>query len=121
MRACRDRIVDGRDERSVSISRQDRDVVGNVIGNGEIRLPIAIEVRYCDARGAVPCSIRDRGLEGAIPVAQQDRHFVGIVVSNGEVGFAVAIEVSGTQRERPGAGGVGDRGMERAIALTCQD
>src|SRR5258708_13069348 len=101
MGAGRKGVSGGGLEGAVGHSSQERDVVGAIIGGGQIRLPIAVEIGNRDRRGSGAGGIKHGGLHSTVAISEKDGKFVGIVIRDNEVGLAVAIEVSGADPERP--------------------
>ena len=99
-------IVDGGREGAVAVAEEHAHGVAAVVGDGEVGLAVAVQVRHRDRAGPQPGGVVDRGGEGAVAVAEQHAHGVAAVVGDGEVGLAVAVEVRHRDRGRLVPGGV---------------
>ena len=95
-------------KRPIAVAKQDGDVVGALIGDGQVELTVAIEVAHgdTDRQGAdrkVP-----RLLKRAVPETQKHRNIAGVYVRGDQVGHAVAVEIAhGAETRRQGKGIIG--------------
>jgi hypothetical protein len=62
--------LDGRAQRAVTVSQDDRAIVAEVVGGGEVQVAVAVQVSHCQYPGfAARVLRRADGREGAIAVA----------------------------------------------------
>src|SRR5436190_1985376 len=109
--------IDGRIERSRADPGQDRDVVRAIVGDGQVRYTVEIEISSHDGRGAVARCIRNGGLKTNV-LAEKNGDVVRAAVRDGEIVVSVAIEVRNHNRTRGGSGVDADRRLERSVSVS---
>ena len=108
-------------EGAVSVAQQDADRVALLIRDGDIQLPVAIEIPQHNRHRSISGRGLDLGLKCAISLAEQYAdHVVVVVVGYGEIGNSVPVKIA--NRDRPGIESRVVRHLcgERSITLAQQ-
>ena len=103
-------------KRAVSVSEKDRDVVRELIRNGQVLLSVAVEIAHRHRVRTRSGRVIDRGAERTAAVAEKDRDVIRAEVGHGEIGVAITIKVADGDSKRLHAGGEIDSRRERAAA-----
>jgi hypothetical protein len=121
-------IRDGRTERAVAVSQQDRvaSADGRPDVHYQIELSVAIEVTHSDCAGATAELISFLPAEGTAACVQEDGNGTVAAVDRHQVGLAIAIEIAHSERLRCGAEKAGSHwvialGLEAAMTVVEQD
>ena len=93
-------------ERAGAGAEEDGDVVGVVVGDGQVEVAVAVEVAGGHRSGGVADAVVGGGSEGAGAGTEEDGDVVGKDVGDGQVEVAVAVEVPGGHRGGGVAGAV---------------
>src|SRR5271166_592564 len=117
-----ERDRDGSGKPPATVSQEDRDIAGTLIGDGQIEHAVIGEVARHDRCGIRPGWIKYRGLECAVAVAEENRDAltdaVDSRVRNSHVEEAVAIEVTQCQSGRTVSRGEKPRGLEGPVPIS---
>ncbi len=91
------------------------------VRDGNVGLPVMVEIRHDEALGVVRSVAKLAGAEAPRSIAEEDLERVVGVVDDGEVGLAVAVEVSHRDAGRAEARGHRRGALEGAVAVAEQD
>src|SRR5260370_30247413 len=104
-----------------TLFRYHRDVAGTLVGHGQVRHAITIEVAHRNEPGTVPGGEDPLWLEGSIAVSQQQPDVVGPDVRHNHVQRSIAIEVAYRNRISNVAGVKVPRRLEGSVTVTQKD
>src|SRR5206468_1851747 len=103
-------------ESPIAFAQQHADIAAAIVGYGEVRLPIPIEVSHGYRVRCGSSVVIDRRLESPIALAQQHAYIGDAAeVGHGEVRLTVPVEVPYGYRVRKASGVVVDRSLEPAL------
>ena len=104
-----------------SIIQQEADGLVHLIEDGQIRVPIPVQVRQHESHRAIAGGNRSSRLKSAVAIAEKHRYVIPCEVGSRQIGETVAIEVGHYQGARGIAARDLNRGSEGAVAVSLQD